>query len=149
MIKDKNSSFNNSKPKNLSNSTNKAGTTKSNSANKGNTSAKSNRNNGGSANTDKRKMYIDLIAKYCDKCGTPYTSSNLRVVKDSEFSSIIHFTCANCKSNHIASFFKPMGVSSRTPVNTDITAKEIGKFAQKGRVSSEEILELYNALMED
>jgi len=145
MIKDKNS-YNS---KNLSNSnSNKSTASGSVSKGKVNTSAKSNQNNGASANTDKRKMYIDLIAKYCDKCGTPYTLSNLRVVKDSEFSSIIHFTCANCKSNHIASFFKPMGVSSRTPVNTDITAKEIGKFAEKGKVSSEEILDLYNALLE-
>jgi hypothetical protein len=141
MIKDKNSY----KSKKLSDKN--ATSSGSNSGSSANASAKSKRNKGDSTDIDKRKMYLELIAKFCDKCGTPYSSDNLKVVKDSEFSSIIHFTCANCKSNHIASFFKPMGVSSRTPVNTDITAKEIGKFAEKGKVTSEEILDLYNALI--
>lgn len=93
---------------------------------------------------DKRQTFIDLIAKFCDKCGTSYTLDNVRIVKDTEFSSIIHFACFNCKSNHIATFFKPMGMSSRAPINTDLTVDEISKFSSLGRVSTEEVLDLYN-----
>ena len=47
---------------------------------------------------DDRQFFIDAIAKFCDKCGTPYTINDIRVVRDTNFSSIIHFSCSNCKS---------------------------------------------------
>lgn len=101
------------------------------------------------SSVDKRQTFINLIAKYCDKCGTPYTIDNVRIVKESEFSSIIHFGCSNCKSNHVATFFKPMGLSSRSPINTDLTVDEVGEYARKGKVMADEILDLYNELYKE
>ena len=136
MIKDKNSS----KTKNLLNDTATGGEGSTD------TTIKSKSNNGVSIEKDQRQIFINLIAKFCDKCGTPYTPDNVRIVKDTEFSSIIHFACFSCKSNHIATFFKPMGMSSRAPINTDLSVDEISEFTRKGKVSSEEILDLYNEL---
>lgn len=98
------------------------------------------------SNTDLRKFFIDVVAKYCDKCGTSYTLSDVRIVRDSDFSSIIHFSCQNCESNHIATFVKPMGMASRTPINTDLSIEEIAKFAKSEKISSQEVLELYDEL---
>jgi len=97
---------------------------------------------------DRKQFFIDVIAKFCDKCGTPYSVSNLEIIQDNNISSIIHFSCTNCKSNHIATFIKPMGVSNRMPINTDLDITEIGKFASKGETSLEEVLDIYIYLKE-
>lgn len=96
----------------------------------------------------RKQFFVDIIAKFCDKCGTPYDLGSLEIIQDNNISSIIHFSCSNCKSNHIATFLKPMGVSTRMPVNTDLDVEEIGKFATKGETSLEEILDIYMYLKE-
>ncbi len=92
---------------------------------------------------EKKQFFIDTIAKFCDKCGQPYTRDDLEIIQDTNISSIIHFSCPNCKSNHIATYFKPVGISNRMPVNTDLDIDEIGKFASMKETSVEEILDLY------
>ncbi len=92
---------------------------------------------------DRKQFFIDIIAKFCDKCGNPYSGSDLEIIQDNNISSIIHFSCSNCKSNHIATFIKPMGVSNRMPINTDLDIQEIGKFATRTETSLEEILDIY------
>jgi hypothetical protein len=91
----------------------------------------------------RKQFFIDIIAKFCDKCGTPYSGSNLEIIQDTNISSIIHFSCTNCKSNHIATFIKPMGISNRMPINTDLDVEEIGRFASMKETSLEEILDIY------
>ena len=95
---------------------------------------------------DKLNFYIDTVAKFCDRCGSPYSKQDLNIVSDSGVSAIIHFSCSKCKSRHIATFLKPIGVSSRTPINTDLNVDEISKFAGKRVVNSDDILELYKEL---
>lgn len=92
---------------------------------------------------EKKQFFIDTIAKFCDKCGTPYAIKDLEIIQDTNISSIIHFSCKNCKSNHIATYVKPFGVSNRMPVNTDLSVEEISNFATKKETSPEEILDIY------
>jgi hypothetical protein len=42
-----------------------------------------------------------------------------------------------------------MGISNRTPVNTDLEVEEIKKFAKREETSPEEILKLYLYLKEN
>lgn len=95
---------------------------------------------------DKLNFFIEAVAKFCDRCGTPYKPSNLNIIQDSGISSIIHFSCSNCKSRHIATFMRPLGVSSRSPINTDLDINEIKEFAKKGEVSSDDVLSIYSRL---
>jgi RNase P subunit RPR2 len=97
-------------------------------------------------NDDKLKFYIDAIARFCDRCGSPYTTSDVKIVQDSGMSAIIHFSCSNCKSRHLATFLKPVGVSSRTPINTDLNINEINKFSNRKEISSDDVLEVYAQL---
>ena len=97
---------------------------------------------------EKKQFFIDVIAKFCDKCGSPYSKIDLEIIQDTNISSIIHFSCSNCKSNHIATYFKPIGISNRMPINTDLDVEEIGKFATMKETSVEEILDLYLYLKE-
>lgn len=92
---------------------------------------------------EQKQYFIDAIAKFCDKCGTAYSIDDLEIIQETPISSIIHFSCKNCKASHIATFFKPMGISNRMPVNTDLKIDEIGKFAQQEETSTNEILDLY------
>lgn len=99
-----------------------------------------------SPDDDKKRFFIDVVAKFCDKCGNGYDTSSVKIVRDSDFSSVIHLSCQKCKSNHIATFVKPMGMTSRSPVNSDLHPDEITGFARKSKVSTDEVLELYNEL---
>jgi hypothetical protein len=99
--------------------------------------------------SEKKEFFINNVAKFCDKCGTEYTKSDVHIVQESNFSSIIHFSCDNCKSNHIATFIKPMGMSSRVPVNTDLSIGEISKYAKRESVSTDEVLALFDRLEKD
>ncbi len=97
---------------------------------------------------NKKRFFIDTVAKFCDKCGNEYTPDDIHIVQETNFSSIIHFSCPKCKSNHIATFIRPMGVSSRVPVNCDLSVDEITKYATKPKITSDEVLDVYN-LLED
>lgn len=100
-----------------------------------------------SHNADERKLFfIDTIAKFCDKCGSPYSVNDLDIIQDTNISSIIHFSCRKCKSDHIATFVKPLGVSNRMPINCDLSIDEIAQFASMPETSPEEILEIYTYL---
>ncbi|KUK77646.1 MAG: hypothetical protein XD93_0195 [candidate division WS6 bacterium 34_10] len=96
-----------------------------------------------------KQFFIDTIAKFCDKCGSAYSVDDLELIQDTPISSIIHFSCSNCKASHIATFLKPMGISNRTPINTDLEVEEIKKFAKREETSTEEILNLYLYLKEN
>jgi hypothetical protein len=107
-----------------------------------------------SKNINKKKLdnlnfYIEAIAKFCDKCGAAYSVDNLKIIKENDFSSIIHFSCDNCKSRHIATFVKPLGMSSRMPVNSDLTVDEITKFSKGNEVVVDDILNVYTLLSKD
>jgi hypothetical protein len=98
---------------------------------------------------NQKQYFIDTIAKFCDKCGNAYSIGDLEIIHETPISSIIHFSCSNCKASHIATFFKPMGISNRVPINTDLEIEEIKKFAKKEETSTEEILQIYRFLKEN
>jgi hypothetical protein len=98
---------------------------------------------------NQKQFFIDTIAKFCDKCGSAYSVDDLELIQETPISSIIHFSCSNCKASHIATFLKPMGVSNRTPINTDLEVEEIKRFAKREETSTDEILKLYLYLKEN
>ncbi len=98
---------------------------------------------------EKKQFFLDSIAKFCDKCGTPYTTEDINIIQNTGILAIIHFSCHNCKSKNMATFVAPLGISNRVPINTDLTVKEIKKFANRKEVSPEEILDIYIKLKEE
>lgn len=108
-------------------------------------------NNNDSSNNllnSKKQFFIDTIAKFCDKCGSGYKPEDLNIIQENGLTTIIHFSCANCKSSHIASFMMPLGIASRVPVNTDLSPQEIADFAKQSKVSVDDILTLYETLVD-
>ncbi|MCD4811059.1 hypothetical protein K8R14_00425 [bacterium] len=103
----------------------------------------------GENNREQKQYFIETIAKFCDKCGNAYSINDLEIIQETSISSIIHFSCMNCKASHIATFLKPMGISNRMPVNTDVGVEEIKGVMAKEGVSTDEILDLYLFLKEN
>lgn len=100
-----------------------------------------------SKNTDAQKsFFIENIARYCDKCGKAYDLVDIEILQSNDYSTIIHFSCKNCKARHLATFVRPLGVSSRMPVNTDLSIDEIGKFAGRRGVTSNDVLDVHGVL---
>jgi hypothetical protein len=100
-------------------------------------------------NNEQKIYFINTIAKFCDKCGTKYTPDNLEIIQESVVSSIIHFSCQKCKASHIATYIKPLGMSHRVAVNSDLDSTEFSKFQRNGETSPDEILEIYTYLKEN
>ncbi len=96
--------------------------------------------------TTRRKMYIDKIARYCDRCGTPYKVSDLDIVKESNMTSIIHFYCSNCKAEHIATFIHPLEMSTRYLVVSDLSPSEYIRFISMPPVQIDDLLALYDSM---
>ena len=81
--------------------------------------------------------------------GYEITTDDVNILQNTNLATIIHFTCNNCKTEHIATFMKGMGISQKVPMNTDLTAKEVNKFSQMGKISLQEVLNLYKYLKEN
>ncbi len=90
-----------------------------------------------------RKFFIEKIAKYCDKCGHSYHLDDVQIIQQNNSSTIIHFSCRNCKSNNIANLVSPTGFTTRIPLNTDLKIKEFSSIASKETVTLDDILEIH------
>lgn len=103
--------------------------------------------NKNSKDVDSQKsFFIENIARYCDKCGKAYNIDDVEILQSNDYSTIIHFSCKNCKARHLATFMRPLGVSSRMPVNTDLSIDEIGRFAGRRGVTSNDVLDVHGVL---
>ena len=90
-----------------------------------------------------KRFFIDRIAKFCDKCGSPYHLDDIQIIQEKNSSTIIHFSCRNCKSSNIANLVSPMGFTTRVPMNSDLTIDEVPKFASRETVSLDDVLEVH------
>jgi hypothetical protein len=95
---------------------------------------------------EKKQFFLDTVARFCDKCGTQYELEDVNIIQNTGVSSIIHFSCHNCKSKHIATLIVPLGISNRVSVNTDLDVREIKNFTQEKEISTQDILEVYTCL---
>lgn len=89
------------------------------------------------------KLVRELLAKYCDECGTNYQKDDVRIVQRDNNAVLTHLSCKNCGKTHLATIIKPLGVSSRIPIKTDLQPHEIKKFAGRRSISSDDILDIY------
>lgn len=89
------------------------------------------------------KMVRELLAKFCDECGSNYQKDDIRIIQKDRNAILTHLSCKNCGKTHLATIFKPLGVSNRIPIKTDLRPEEIQKFAGGRSVSNDDILDIY------
>lgn len=96
-----------------------------------------------------KRFFIENIARYCDKCSKAYELDDVEILQHNDYSTIIHFSCKNCKAQHMATFIRPLGLSSRIPVNTDLSVEELQRFAGKRAISSDDVLDAHEFFKQD
>lgn len=99
-------------------------------------------------NDKQRQFFLDKVASFCDKCGKSYDVDDVEVLQKNDYSTIIHFSCKKCKARHLATFIRPLGITSRMPVNTDLSIDEIARFSQQSSVTSNDVLDAHEILKE-
>ena len=98
--------------------------------------------------TNQKRYFVDTIAKFCNRCGAPYSLNDFNIIKSTKTSTIIHFTCSKCKAEHIANISK-RGDLQRVPMLTDLHSfNEVSKFVKMKRIPLNEVLDLYNSFKE-
>ncbi len=98
---------------------------------------------------EQKKFLLDKIARFCDKCSKPYETDDVEILQQNDYSTIVHFSCSRCKSRHLATFINPLGITSRTPVNSDLSVEELAEFAQRPSISSNELLDIHELLKKE
>jgi len=95
-------------------------------------------------NKRKRKKFcIDNVSKFCDKCGTSYNLEDVQVIQEAGTSLVVHFHCHKCKSENVASFLSPTGLTTKIPVYCDLNLKELKTFVSEDVISLDDVLELH------
>jgi hypothetical protein len=100
----------------------------------------------GASGDDRKKFFFEHVARFCDRCGRPYSEKDVDILQQNDYSVVIHFNCPNCKARHLATFIKPLGITSRVLVNTDLTIDELPKFAGKRSISTDDLLDVHEAM---
>ena len=103
----------------------------------------------GHSDDGRKRFFIENVARFCDKCGRPYDEKDIEILQQNEYSVVIHFNCPTCKARHLATFIKPLGITSRIPVNTDLTIEELPKFAGRRGISADDLLDVHESLRKD
>lgn len=93
-----------------------------------------------------KKFFIEHVARFCDRCGRAYKEEDIEILQRTDYSVIIHFGCPNCKARHLATFIKPLGITSRVPVNTDLGIEELSYFAGRRGISTNDVLDVHDIL---
>ncbi|MBD3280084.1 hypothetical protein GF389_00985 [Candidatus Dojkabacteria bacterium] len=94
-----------------------------------------------------------VAPKYCEKCGTKYTDQNFNLVKKEKAQAVFHLKCSNCGNTYMLNVVAPaphMMASQRSSVNIDVNSpEELTKFAGKGSVTRDEVIDIYQKLKTD
>jgi hypothetical protein len=93
--------------------------------------------------TQQQKFFLEHVAKFCDKCGKAYHLDDIQIIQEKKSSMIIHFSCRYCKSSNIANLVPPIGLTTRIPINSDLSLNEFSKFTSKEMISLDDILDVH------
>ncbi len=96
--------------------------------------------------TEKKQFYIDNVAKFCDKCGAVYKLQDIKIIQETGNSAVMHFLCPNCKSENVANFLSPAGLTTKIPINCDLNLQELKRFTSQEVISLDDVLEVYVSL---
>lgn len=94
-------------------------------------------------NNKLHKMVRDLLSKFCDECGSVYQDDDVKIIQKDNSAIMVHLSCKNCGKTHLASIVKPLGITNRMPIKTDLLPTEINKFAGKKGISADDVLDIY------
>lgn len=90
------------------------------------------------------------IPNHCSNCGQKYVEKDLTLIQQDDYAAILHLTCSKCKESYLINVVSALGAlhsSSKMPLKIDISsAKEAKKFIGKDPISSDDVLDIHEAL---
>ena len=90
---------------------------------------------------------LDKISKFCDKCGAPYSTEDLQIIKKTKLLTIIHFKCSVCKASKIVQLSNVYsGDAVQQIINTDLQNSELPTFMSKRAVTINDVIKIYSYL---
>ena len=92
------------------------------------------------------QQYRDQMSSFCDKCGKAYKKKNINVIQKQDNAIVFHLACDYCQTNNFFYIIKPLGISNRMQINTDLNADEIKVFTAYPSISTNEIIDVYEAI---
>lgn len=91
---------------------------------------------------------VKLIS-YCPLCETSYNPQEARVLGEKDDSHLLHIQCGNCSNAIIALvLISSVGVSSVGLV-TDLSYDDVLRFKNAGAISTDDVIEVHNALQNE
>lgn len=96
------------------------------------------------------KSIRQVIPRHCEHCGFKYTTDNLKILKRTPQTTLLHLQCSSCRNAYMINVVSPSNTvqgSSRVPINIDISqSSELEKFAGHNPVSSEHVLRTHDLM---
>ncbi|MBN1374380.1 hypothetical protein JW962_03565 [Candidatus Dojkabacteria bacterium] len=90
-----------------------------------------------------KKALLNIAAKFCDRCGSPYNPEDLDVVKEFGGTLILMLRCHNCGVSHMVNIALNKGVGTRFMLNTDLMVDEMKRVPIGRAITSNEMLDLH------
>ena len=86
------------------------------------------------------------LIKQCPVCSTKYVSRKVQIIDYAESGVLLHFSCPTCFSSLLANVTEmPFGLVGSAML-TDLQAEEVLKFKNKEKVTSDDVLDVYERL---
>lgn len=83
---------------------------------------------------------------YCNSCGVKRTAENIKIIKKTADSVILHISCASCKAGHFISYQNNLPGFALQPYSaTDLEESELEIFENQP-VSTDDLIDAYLAL---
>jgi len=85
----------------------------------------------------------------CPFCSAEYDLDGAKVIGEEEDATVVYVTCSRCESSIVAMVaMTGLGIVSLGLV-TDMTAEDTKQFFDRGTLTSDELLHMYELLKED
>lgn len=94
------------------------------------------------------KNIMEVAPKHCENCGHKYAEGDFKIMKNTNFNTLLHLKCSQCGSTYMLNVMNPvqgMIGASRMPVNLDISDSiEMAKFAGQTPVENDDAIDVYD-----
>jgi uncharacterized Zn finger protein len=95
-----------------------------------------------------KQTFLNIAAKYCDRCGTEYKTDDIEIVQQEGDTYLLMLSCHKCGVSHMVSIVASRGVGSRMKLNTDLQPDEFSRLPIGKAIAANEVIDMHAVLKE-